>query len=149
LRYCRLSAKIEPSPFKKEITLSSDNCIAVLKSKDGYRVTHAQAIDNLTWFDFYNCCDNPNVEYIDIRDEETGDYLYSSPVCLNCHTKDPINFGEHKQELNPKMLKEYFKGCHCFDTLEDVNICIDHLLEEVDYLEYGVQYFEYPENFPT
>lgn len=30
--------------------MSSDNGIYILQTKDGYRVTHAQAIDNLYWW---------------------------------------------------------------------------------------------------
>jgi hypothetical protein len=29
--------------------MSSDNCILILKTKDGYRVGHFQAVDNLYW----------------------------------------------------------------------------------------------------
>jgi hypothetical protein len=36
--------------------------------------------------------------------------------------RDMMNFGEHKQELNPKMLKEYFKDCRVLESVADVNI---------------------------
>lgn len=126
--------------------MSADNCIACLKCKDGYRVTHAQAIDNLTWWDDYRCCDNPKVEWEELTDD-TCDYLFSSPICKNCGAKNPENKGGHREELNPQILKEYFGDCIIL-TEEEANNYIEELCKECDYLEYGVLTFEYNNDFP-
>ena len=57
--------------------MSADNGIYILKTNDGYRVAHLQAIDNIYWW--YSCCNNPKViEKIDEHD------LYYNEICLNC-----------------------------------------------------------------
>ncbi len=54
--------------------MSADNGIYILQAKDGYRVTHAQAIDNLNWWpedSGYREELNPQVVY---------DYFHASKV---------------------------------------------------------------------
>lgn len=51
--------------------MSSDNGVYVLQSKDGFRVTHAQAIDNLYWWN----TDDPNTDKWEKRDEINPEML--------------------------------------------------------------------------
>ena len=41
--------------MEKEINMSADNGIYILKTKDQYRVTHAQAIENI-YYEYDNIC---------------------------------------------------------------------------------------------
>ena len=51
---------------KQEVMqMSADNGIYILKAKDGYRVVHAQAIENLWWWDeLHDDSDELNPKYI-------------------------------------------------------------------------------------
>lgn len=89
--------------------MSSDNGIYILQSLDGWRVIHAQAIENLYWH--HICCDNPDIIYIE---DLQG---CSHEKCLNCARVDPI--GIQKNELNSQMLKQYFEEAQCFKTEQD------------------------------
>ena len=44
--------------------MSADNGIYILQAKDGYRVVHAQAIENLWWWNEHECDGGLNPKYI-------------------------------------------------------------------------------------
>lgn len=54
--------------------MSADNGIYILKAKDGYRVVHAQAIENLWWWD-----EMQNDSY-ELNPKYVFDYFSRSPV---------------------------------------------------------------------
>lgn len=98
--------------------MSIDNAIILLriKRKNGtevFQVTSCQAPENLYWW--ATCCDKPKIRI-------TGDYDYlghscAPEVCINCGDLAP-NY-EQREKVNPKVAKEYFKGCKKFKTLKE------------------------------
>ena len=123
--------------------MSADNGIYILKSLDGYRVTHAQAIENLHWWD--NCCDNP-----DVVDDELKEDCFYHTTCKNCGSKNPE--AEERNELNPKILKQYFGECKIFVTNEEAfkeaKKIYDEIMEDdfCPIVEYGIGYIKGWEN---
>jgi len=116
--------------------MSADNGIYILQSLDGYRVTHAQAIENLHWWN--NCCDNPNVVEDDLKD---GCSYHD--VCQNCKTKDPES--EERDELNPKWLLQYFGKCTVYHTekkaLEEATNIFEEIMDDnIGIVEYGISF---------
>lgn len=127
--------------------MSADNGIYILQSLDGYRIIHAQAIDNLYWW--AECCVNPNI----IEDGLEQDNFFHD-ICKNCNAKDP-EF-EKRDELNPKMLLEYFGKCTVYDTQKEVleeavNIYEEIMNDDIGIIEYGISYIRGWEikNFPN
>ena len=122
--------------------MSADNGIYILKSKDGYRVTDAQAIDNIYWH--YTCCDNPNVNFY----EDNIEYYQK---CLNCGTINPDMV--KKEEINSQTLKEYFEDSEVFKNEEEaMKKAIELYKEVIDYcgiVEYGIQTIYYDKEFPN
>lgn len=126
--------------------MSSDNGIYLLQTLDGFRVIHAQGIDNIFWWP--TCCANPKIsEVLDIE----GDMFYHER-CTNCETLDP----EWKQraEINPDIIYEYFKGSLVFSTKENameeadrlyLTICKDDFCGQI---EYGIQFINGLEHLP-
>lgn len=118
--------------------MSNDSGIYILQSLDGYRVTHAQAIENLYWWS--GCCKEPNVQEDALV--STDDYLFHDK-CLSCGTLDPED--EKRDELNPKMLLEYFGKCTMYDTEKDVleeatNIFEEITNDDIGIIEYGISF---------
>jgi hypothetical protein len=126
--------------------MSADNGVYILQSKDGFRVTHAQAIENIYWQ--YTCCDNPDVVEIDTED------IYYHERCLNCGQED--SSGKMTNKINPKFLKMYFGDSKIFATSEEamneaVRIYEEIIADDFGICEYGIQYirgFE-KEEFPN
>lgn len=118
--------------------MSADNGIYVLQTKDGFRVIHAQAIDNLCWWENYTCCNNPISVAIDGQEQ-----------CYHCGTYLPKH--ERRDELNPEMLKEYFGESKIFNTqqeaIDESRKMYDEIMND-DYgiLEYGISYIRGWEN---
>ena len=68
--------------------MSADNGVYILETRDGFRVSHLQSIENMYWW--YDCCDNPKVEEQDIdgNDEYLSiEDLYYHEQCQNCGTE--------------------------------------------------------------
>ena len=111
--------------------MSADNGIYVLHTKDGYRVAHTQAIENIYWWDKEKiCCNKPKRN--------------SSDKCDNCGTF----LEEERADPNPKMLKEYFGRCAVYKTqLEALRVALDleQKVLESDFpiLEYGINSLEF------
>jgi len=123
--------------------MSADNGIYILKTHDGYRVTHAHAIENLYWW--HNCCDNPRVE--EIQD----DSIFCEDICRNCGTKNPS--AEERIDICPERLKEYFGNCEITFSLEEALVKATFIYQEImddDYgiVEYGINIIEYDGDFP-
>ncbi|MGD2071862.1 MAG: hypothetical protein PVG65_00025 [Candidatus Thorarchaeota archaeon] len=124
--------------------MSADNGIYVLESKDGYRVKHTQAIENLYWW--YTCCGNP-----DVKDIGNGNLFYTEK-CFNCDTIDPKC--EMKEEICPDRLKEIFGDCKVYSTIKEATEEAIRLYEEIlndDFcpiIEYGIQLIKYDKEFP-
>jgi len=91
--------------------MSADNEIYILKSKDGYRLIHAQAIENLNWW--------------------------------NTENKD-IKKWEHRDELNPQMLSDYFDNSKVYKTEEEVlkeaAKLYNEIVEDSFWVEYGISF---------
>jgi len=119
--------------------MSADNGIYVLKTKDGYRVEHLQAIENLYWW--YVCCKKPK-----IRD------CIINYICQNCKTINPVL--ERKNEICPDRLKEMFGKCKVYKTQINAIKKAEKIFNEVlhdDYcpiVEYGIQFINYDKEFP-
>jgi hypothetical protein len=85
--------------------MSADNGIYILQSKDGFRIAHAQAIENIYW----------NFEKKELTDE-----------------------------INPKILYDYFHKSPVFKTVEEVTKEAIRIYEEIiqdDFcpiVEYGI-----------
>ena len=127
--------------------MSADNGIYILQTLDGYRVVHAQAIENLYWW--YNCCDNPKIIWFE------DDKGCSHQECENCKTIDPK--GEMQQELNPQEIANYFGFCNPvkteYEVMEHAKQIYDEIMDDdfCPIIEYGIQYIKGMENqeFPT
>ena len=85
--------------------MSADNGVYILKSKDGYRVVHAMAIENLNWW--WN-----------------DSILYNDRFVAKMKEDGSINpyreiGGAMREELNPRELINYFGRCKVFKTEEE------------------------------
>lgn len=118
--------------------MSADNGVYILQSKDGFRVAHAQAIENLNWWD-KKCCDHPIVD--DFKSE--SDCWIR--VCINCKT---FVIGEERPEINPKVLKEYFGDSKILPTKEEALLEANRIYEEIlsdpicPICEYGISFIK-------
>lgn len=118
--------------------MSADNGIYILQSLDGYRVIEAGAIENLHWWN--SCCKKPNIQedvLVSIDDNLFHD------KCINCGTLDPES--EERDELNPKMLLQYFGKCTVYDTEKEVleeatNIFEEIMDDNIGIVEYGISF---------
>lgn len=117
--------------------MSADNGVYIFKSLEGYRVTHAQAIENLYWW------------YDDERMYENShwDKLQEEHGCI------PHEFtqGKEKEELNPKMIISYFGKCKVFSNEFEAFQEAKRIHDEHSYTEYGISYIKGWEDkpFPT
>lgn len=122
--------------------MSADNGIYILHSKDGYRVAHLQAIENIYWW--FTCCDNPKI----VEKEHYGiEYI---DICLNCQTEKPS--GEMKDSICPDRLKEMFENAKYFTTrekaFEEAESIYNEIMQcEFPIVEYGIQFINYDEEF--
>jgi len=89
--------------------MSADNGVYILHTKDGYRVNHCQAIDNIYWW--HTCCEKPDVIYMNEDD------ISYCEKCLNCGTINP-DF-EQRDEICSERLLEYFGDCEVFKTKKE------------------------------
>uniref|UniRef100_A0A6M3JEI8 Uncharacterized protein n=1 Tax=viral metagenome TaxID=1070528 RepID=A0A6M3JEI8_9ZZZZ len=110
--------------------MSSDNGIYCLQSKDGFRVAHLQAIDNLYWWRIYQCDCEIN------EDNEDWD------TCSKCGAHI-VN--EQREKINPITLKNYFGDSKVFKTKEEVLLEANKIYEEIlegccPIVEYGIQF---------
>jgi len=85
--------------------MSADNGIYIHKFKDGWRVIHAQAIENIYWW--------------------------------NTDEKDSSKW-ENRNEINPKVLWDYFKKSPLFKTKKEALDYAEELYEEYGWTEYGI-----------
>ena len=127
--------------------MSADNGIYILQTKDGYRVVHAQAIENINWW--FTCCNNPKI--VLFEDNEGC----SHQECENCKTIDPR--GEMRQELNPQGIINYFGCCTPvkteYEAMEHAKQIYDEIMDDdfCPIIEYGIQYINEmkDQEFPT
>lgn len=125
--------------------MSADNGIYILQTLDGYRVVHAQAIENIYWWETWTCCGNP----VPGHDVVKGDF------CLHCGHSLPTH--ELREEINPQAIADYFGKSNVLKTEQEAWAEAQQLYDEImndDFcpiVEYGVQFIkgmEYQE-FPV
>lgn len=121
--------------------MSADNGIYLLQTKDGYRVAHLQAIDNIYWW--YVCCSYPDVIYLDGNRQ--------CEYCWNCGTKNPECI--KKDKICPDRLKEMFGDCEVWNDKksawnEAIRLYKEITSDEMGICEYGIQEINYNEEFP-
>lgn len=121
--------------------MSADNGIYILVTKDGYRVIHTQAIDNLYWY--WN-----------------DDRLYNSEWCRKYQRKTGKNpyaefGGREKFKMNPIEVKKYFGNCEVYKTEKEAIEKAMDIKEQIinsicPILEHGINfiYGMSKENFP-
>jgi hypothetical protein len=114
--------------------MSADNGIYILQSLDGYRVIHAQAIENLYYWETSTCCSNP----VPIIDE------YKNERCRECGSYLPKM--EQRDSICPNRLKEYFGECEVFKTeekaLQEAERIYDEIIDDFycPIIEYGINF---------
>lgn len=117
--------------------MSADNGIYILKCLDGYRITEAQAIENIYWYYYDDRMYDPSFhhELIETHGDIPKEY-YSM---------------HQKEELNPKMLMRYFGDSKVLQTEEEALKEAHRLAQESPILEYGVSFIRGWEDkpFPT
>jgi len=117
--------------------MSADNGIYILQSKDGFRVAHAQAIENIYWWPKFEC-DCSSKEVLESVNEEG----FSQDVCKSCGGK--IEW-EDRGVINPTILSEYFGNSKVFATREEALAEADRLYRDIldgecPILEYGISF---------
>ena len=125
--------------------MSADNGIYILQSKDGIRVAHCQAIENIYWWN-KKCCKKPEI----IETDEPDNY---TERCKNC---GKVPEYEQRAEINPKVLKGYFGNSKVFKIIEEALKEATRQWNEVindpicPICEYGISYIKGWEkkNFP-
>lgn len=115
---------------------SADNGIYILQTSDGFRVAHAQAIDNLYWWPV-ECCNNRDLDDEDIK------FQYH---CKNCGILEDY---EKKDEICPSMALDYFGDSEVYKTSDEAYKKACDIYEEIindDFcpiVEYGIQFIDY------
>jgi len=110
--------------------MSADNGIYILEAKDGWRVIHAQAIDNLNWW------------WTDERlyDKEFVEAQEKAGV------KNPFKSkGESRNELNPREIAVYFGHAKVHKTKEAAMEAATKMYDEImsssfPIVEYGISF---------
>lgn len=137
--------------------MSADNGIYILKTLDGYRVAHLQAIENIYWWP--SCCSDPDIqEEIDQDGYGGGQYaqeVFYHDKCQNCGRRDPEH--ECRDKINPIVIFDYFNKCKVFLTEDEAFKEADRIYTEItndDFcgiVEYGIQKINGLEDclFPT
>ena len=116
--------------------MSADNGIYILQSKDGFRATDAQAIENLYWWYKETClCNTP------------AQHNLESGVCQYCGD----SLFEERKELNPEELKKYFGDSPVFKTYSEILEYAHKLEKKSEWTEYGICFIHGWENkdFPV
>ena len=108
--------------------ISADNGIYILKSKDGYRVIHAQCIENLWWW---------------WEDERLYDEEYIEANTENGMTSVFCDApGGYRDELNPRELADYFgkaKAMEECDAWDEAKRLYNEIMDsDFPILEYGI-----------
>lgn len=110
--------------------MSADNGIYILKGKDGWRVIHTSAIDNLTWW------------WTDERlYDETFVQAQKEAGIINPFR----NMGESKDDLNPREIAAYFGNSKVYRTREEaitrsVELYDDIMAGELPIIEHGISF---------
>lgn len=108
--------------------MSADNYIAILKCKDGYRVAHCQALENLFYWPTGRISNeksfNPDTE----KFEELEEY-------------------EERTEINPEILKDFFKDKPVMSK-EEADVVAMLLIKQIGVVEYGICDINYDKDFP-
>lgn len=128
--------------------MSADNGIYILKTLDGYRVAHLQAIENIYWWP--TCCAHSEIEEIFFDDGLEGGQHYHD-VCKNCGTRD-VEW-ERREKINPLVALDMFKDAKFFADEEDALNEADFIYCNMTkygggYLEYGIQKINGLEDIP-
>lgn len=115
---------------RKERDMSADNGIYILESEDGFRVIHAQSIDNLHWW---------------WTDERLYDDAWVKAEQKKGNKNPYEGKGKSRDELNPRELIDYFGDCEVFKTKEEAFIEACKIYDEImasDFpvIEYGIQF---------
>lgn len=129
--------------------MSVDNGIYILRTNDGWRVAHLQAIDNIYYWP--TCCDDSDIREQSLRQDD----LFYHEECFNCGQIDP-EF-EQRDKINPSVIFDYFKDSFVFETEEAAMTQADIIYKEItedDFcgiVEYGIQKIHGLEDcpFPT
>lgn len=115
--------------------MSDDSGIYILQTKDGYRVVHAQAIDNIYWWETWSCCGNP------VPFKKNGE-----DMCQHCGNALPTY--EKQDTINPEIIAEYFGRSNVLKTeqeaLEEAKILYNEIMND-DYcpiIEYGIRFIK-------
>lgn len=130
--------------------MSADNGIYVVQFKDGYRVEHLQAIDNIYWHPV--CCDNPNItEYIGTDIGDNIPDIYYHEKCNNCGAIDP-EFERNYEVAYLPTVYNYFKNSKVYPDRESAFLKADEIYTEImsdcycPICEYGIQIINGLEN---
>jgi hypothetical protein len=115
--------------------MPADNGIYILYTKDGYRVAHCQAIENIYWWRIYHCDCERNTEE-------------SWNKCDKCGA-EIIN--EERDEPSPIQLKNYFGESELYlDKKQAMGRAVELYHEIISdpicpICEYGIQIIYLPE----
>lgn len=109
--------------------MSADNYIAVLHCKDGYRVAHCQALENLFYWP---------------TGRMTGEYAFNHET----GKEEELEEYEERSEINPQMLKEIFADCVVYINKEDADQKARQLEKSTGWVEYGICDIRYDKEFP-
>ena len=128
--------------------MSADNGIYILQTKDGFRVAHIQAVDNMWWHP--TCCSNP--ERVETDQKDDGCY---HERCENCGLLDP-EF-EEKDYVNWDVMRDFFGKSEVYPSQEVAMLMADEIYKEITsddlcgIVEYGIQIINGLEgfDFPT
>jgi hypothetical protein len=118
--------------------MSADNGIYILQTKDGYRVAHLQAIDNIYWHP--DCCENPH-----IVDDSLGEDMYYHEHCQICGKVDP-EYKIREGVANLTVIWMYFNRSVVYPDRESAMKKADEIYNEItndDFcgiVEYGIQF---------
>lgn len=120
--------------------MSADNGIYILKTKDGYRVLHSQAIENIYWHW------NDDRMYDDKFEEDYFRMSYDERKA-----KYPTIDGQQMSTINPRYVYQYFKDCTLHHTKKEaleeaVKIEEEIMSSSCPILEYGICFINDMEN---
>ena len=123
--------------------MSADNRVYILQTKDGFRVAHLQAIEDIYWW--YVCCNNPC-----IKEKETNS-LYYEEICINCKSEKPVTI--KKDKICPDRLAEKFGKCEDVWTnkesaLKEAVRLYHEIMDDFGIIEYGIGFIKYDGEFP-
>lgn len=108
--------------------MSADNYICLLKCTDGYRVAHCQALENLYYWPTGKISNEKSFNPDTGKFEDMEEY-------------------EERTEINPEILKDFFKHSPILTEEEAEKVAIQ-LEKEIGYVEYGIVDIKYDKEFP-